>query len=268
MNKDTMGKLIERAATMKSLQEKQITQVAASIQLGVSERQIRRLYKRYKKDGSEALIHKNIGKQSQRKLSSSIEAQAIEWLRQNGSDFGSTFAQEKLIEYLGINVSVGTIRTWRIKHGLHVSRSKKCKIYVRRQRKQFFGAMVQVDGSKHDWFEGRGEKCMLLTMIDDATGKIYSIFSPGESTKGLMTLFRQYIEKYGRPHVIYTDHGGAYKVNVGNAEGDKKTQLGRALDELGIKLIFANSPQAKGRVERNHGIHQDRLIKEMRLRGI
>lgn len=268
MDKDTMAKLIERGAVLKRLQEKKVTQKLAALELKVSERHIRRMNKRYLHEGAVSLIHKNRGRPSPRKLSEEIELEAIEWLRQRGPDFGSTFAQEKLEEYLGIKVSVGTIRKWRIKHNLHVPRSSVKTEFERRQRKPLFGLMVQIDGSPDDWFEGRRAKCMLLTAIDDATGKIVARFAEQEETKELMILMRMYIEKYGRPHMAYTDHGGPYKVNVGNPEGDKMTQLGRAFDQLGIELVHANSPQAKGRVERNHGTNQDRLEKEMRLRGI
>jgi hypothetical protein len=198
-----------------------------------------------------------------------LESKAIEWLNEHGPDFGSTFAQEKLIEYENINVSVGTIRTWHIKHGLYNPRSKKNKKQFKcRERKPLFGLMVQIDGSPHAWFEDRGDACMLLTAIDDATGKIIARFAREESTIELMILMQDYAKKYGRPHMAYTDHGSPYKVNVGNLEGTKMTQLGRAFNQLDIELVHAHSPQAKGRVERNHGTHQDRLVKEMRLRGI
>lgn len=269
MNKDSMGKFIERGAVIKRVVEGQITQKAASIQLALSNRQIRRLLRRYILGGHEALMHGNFGKPSGRKLATEMEQRAIEWLKKNGPDFGATFAAEKIAEYLNIKVSVSTMRRWRINNGLVRQQTKKQKQqFVRRPRKEYFGAMLQIDGSKHDWFEGRCGWAVLLTVIDDATGRIHARFAEGESTKDLMILMQTYIEKYGRPHSVYSDHGGPYKVNVGNADGEKMTQLGRALDELDVTLIFANSPQAKGRIERNHAIHQDRLIKEMRLRGI
>lgn len=263
-----MGKLIERGAVIKQAKEKKITQKVASIQLGLSERQIRRIIKRYKEEGSDGLIHRNKGKPSRKKLPKEIEAKAIEWLRENGPDFGPTFAQEKLIEYLDIMLSVSTVRSLLIQHCLHKPRKKKTKSFIRRERKHYFGALLQCDGSDHDWFENRADRCVLLTVIDDATGRIEARFSKGESTQGLMMLMRDYVTKYGRPQALYTDHGGPYKVNVGNALGDKKTQLGLALSQLDIRLIYANSPQAKGRIERNHAIHQDRLVKELRLHNI
>lgn len=264
-----MAKLIERGAVMQRLQERKLTQAAAAIRLGLSERQVRRLFKRYQVTGPKALIHKNKGKPSGRKIPIDQEEKAINWLKEHGSDFGSTFAQEKIQEYLDIKVSVGTMRTWRIKSGLHRPRRRSDKgQFQRRPRKSYFGAMVQIDGSPHDWFEGRGEPCVLLTTIEDATGLIVARFATGETTEDLMRLQRKYIEQYGIPLMAYTDHGGPYKINVGNADGEKLTQLGRAFKQLGVELIHANSPQAKGRVERNHKTNQDRLIKEMRLRGI
>jgi Integrase core domain. len=269
MNKDIMMRHVDRAATMKRLVAKEITQGTAALQLGLSERQIRRIYKAYKTGGTEVLIHKNLGRISMQKTSKETQSRVIGWLKEHGTDFGSTFAQEKIKEYLGIQVSVSTIRTWRIHEGFHRPRrtSDKHK-FKRRERKSYFGLMLQIDGSHHDWFENRGMRCTLLTCIDDATGKIMARFAQGESTQDLMLLMWKYIEKYGRPHMLYSDHGGPYKVNAGNPDGDKLTQLGRALSELDIKIIYANSPQAKGRVERNHSTHQDRLVKEMRLRNI
>lgn len=269
MDKDAMAKLIGRGIVLERIQKGSLTQKEAGDELNLTERQIRRIYKRYISEGVPGLIHKNTGKASPRKLPETLELQAIDWLREHGPDFGSTFGQEKLEEYIGIKVSVGTIRSWRIKHGLHAPRSKRLKKqFKRRERKSLFGTMVQIDGSPHDWFEGRRGSCVLLTAIDDATGKIVARFAEEEETKELMILMRTYIKKYGIPRMAYTDHGGPYKVNVGNADGSKMTQLGRAFHQLGIELIHANSPQAKGRVERNHETNQDRLAKEMRLRGI
>jgi hypothetical protein len=269
MNKDTMAKLIERGAVLERLKKGNLKQKDAGDELRLSERQIRRIYKRYLSEGVSGLIHKNIGKTSTRKFPEALEHQAIDWLRDHGPDFGSTFGREKLEEYLGIKVSVGTLRKWRMNHGLHVPRSRGLKKqFKRRERKSLFGSMVQIDGSPHNWFEGRRGKCALLTAIDDATGNIVARFAEEEETRDLMILMRTYIKKYGIPRMAYTDHGGPYKVNVGNADGTKKTQLERAFYQLGIELVHANSPQAKGRVERNHGTNQDRLIKEMRLRGI
>jgi hypothetical protein len=269
MNKNIMAKHIERVAVIKNLTSRHITQAMAALQLNLSIRQIRRLHKKYNAGGAIALHHQNIGKPNSRKISLEIEQKAIEWIRLKGPDFGATFAQEKLDEYLDIKVSVGTVRGWLIQNKILKTRCKPNRQqFERRKRKSYFGVMLQVDGSDHDWFENRRNRCTLLTGIDDATGKIMARFAEGESSIDLMRLFKSYIELYGRPHMVYTDHGGAYKVNIGNANGEKKTQLGRALNQLGIELIFANSPQAKGRIERNHGTHQDRLIKEMRLREI
>lgn len=254
---------------MKRLTNDEISQSVAALHLDLSVRQIRRIYRKYKAIGANGLIHGNRGKRSPRKTSQEIELKAIDWLKERGPDFGPTFAQEKLIEYVGIKVSVSTVRNWQKAHGLLKRKHKISKpVFNRRERKANFGHMVQIDGSPHDWFQGRGPRCNLLTSIDDATGRIVARFAAGETTMDLMRLMWQYVEQFGIPHMAYTDHGGPYKVNVNNQEKDKMTQLHRALHELGVKVIHANSPQAKGRVERNHGTNQDRLVKEMGLRNI
>src|SRR5260221_1895965 len=269
MNKDTMARHIERVAVIKNLKDGKIKQSIAALQLSLSVRQIRRIHKKYSQGGAIALFHQNMGKQSPRKISSEVEDRALGWIKANGSDFGPTFAQEKLEEYINIKVSFGTVRNWLIKSGLLKPRSKpKKNLFERRKRKAFAGLMLQVDGSPHNWFEDRGERCALLTVIDDATGKIMARFAKQETISDLMILLKNYIELYGSPHMVYTDNVAPYKVNINNQEGDKKTQLGRALEELNIELVHANSPQAKGRIERNHATHQDRLIKELRLRNI
>jgi hypothetical protein len=269
MRKDIMAKLIERGAVMKRLSDKEISQEVAALHLDRSVRQIRRMYKKYREFGSNGLIHGNYGRPSRQKKPQEMELKAVEWLKEHGPDFGSTFAQEKLIEYLGIGVSVSTVKNWQKTHGLLKRKHRTNKpVFNRRERKLHFGHMVQIDGSPHDWFQGRRSHCTLLTAIDDATGKIVARFAEEETTIDLMRLMWRYVEQFGIPHMAYTDHGGPYKVNINNAEKDKMTQLHRALDELKVKMIHANSPQAKGRVERNHGTNQDRLVKEMGLRKI
>jgi len=269
MKKDIMAKVIDRGGVMKRLLNNEISQKTAALHLNRSERQIRRLYGKYKVGGLNSLIHGNYGKPSSRKIVQETELKAIEWLKEYGPDFGSTFAQEKLVEYMEIKVSVGTVRNWQKSHGLLKRKHKINKpVFNRRERKTHFGHMVQIDGSPHDWFQGRSPECMLLTAIDDATGRIVARFESGETTEGLMRLMWQYVEQYGIPHIAYTDQGGPYKIHINNQEKDRMTQFHRALHELTVKLIHANSPQAKGRVERNHRTNQDRLIKEMGLRKI
>ncbi len=193
----------------------------------------------------------------------------IELLRSDWYGFGPTFAAEKLEELHGIKVSKETVRKAMIEAGLWHAKVKRVKHRQRRDRKLMLGIMVQLDGSPHDWFEGRAGRCTLLVFIDDATSKILWLeFVESESTEALMRATKNYIETCGIPQSFYTDHGGAFHVNLNNKEGDKKTQWERACEELDIKVIHAHSPQAKGRVERCNQTMQDRLIKEMRLAGI
>lgn len=269
MDKDSMGTMIDRGIIVKSVIEKRMSQKSAAIRLKLSVRQIRRLCKKYKAEGAKSLIHGNKNKPSKRKIAEEKVLKAIEWLKTNGPDYGPTFASEKILQYCEIKLSRSTTRRIMLQYGLiKEPKKKEKKEFKRRQRKECFGAMLQIDGSFDKWIGDDKSTVVLLTVVDDATGKIESLLADGESTEALMALMRTYIEKYGIPQVVYSDHGSAYKVNVGNHEGIKQTQLGRALAELGIDLIFANSPQAKGRIERNHAIHQDRLIKELRLRKI
>jgi len=182
--------------------------------------------------------------------------------------FGPTFTAEKLEKLYGIDISAETLRQIGIAENIYDPKHRKIKHRRMRERKPYFGEMVQIDASQHKWFENRGEECALITFIDDATNTIYWEFAPVESTASYMIALHNYAEKYGLPKTIYSDHHSVFKVNVNNQDGDKITQFGRALDELDIEIIFANSPQAKGRVERSHKTAQDRLVKEFRIAGI
>jgi len=184
-------------------------------------------------------------------------------------DFGPSFAAEKLLEIEKIKINKETLRQWMSEWGLWVCKPKKIiKLHQTRERRSGLGELIQIDGSHHDWFEGRREKCCLLVFIDDATSRIVGLrFEEAETTAGYFALCRSYIEVYGRPFALYSDKFGVFKVNLPGQE-DKETQFGRAMSDLGIELICAHSPQAKGRVERANQTLQDRLIKEMRLRGV
>ena len=183
--------------------------------------------------------------------------------------FGPTFAAQKLDELYDIKVSKETLRKAMIAEGHWAGKKRKIKHRKRRERKEYYGEMVQVDGSPHDWFEGRGPRCTLINFVDDATSSIpFMMLAPSESNESLMTGLRKYIEMHGIPQSIYVDYGSVFRVNVNNKDHEKITQFERACKELGIIVKHASSPQAKGRVERSHGTQQDRLIKEMRLAGI
>jgi hypothetical protein len=247
------------------VKHKKLTQKQASIILKLSLRQIKRRYKRYLYGGVAGLIHKNRGRPSNRTLDSEVKERILLILKSDFLGFGPTFAAEKLFELYSIAVSRETIRQIMIENGLLTPRKKKSKLHVWRERKHCFGQLIQGDGSKHIWF---GDKySTLVSFIDDATGKIVAaMFAEEETIESLSILTKKYLEKHGRPISIYVDRGKVFKVNL----GDKKsiTQYHRMLQELDIELIFAYSPQAKGRIERSYKTLQDRLVKELFLAKI
>jgi len=208
---------------------------------------------------------------SNRKIRETIKQQAIALVRQYYPDFGPTFAAEKLAEQHGITVSSETLRQWMISDGLWQSkRKKKSASHPMRERRPRIGELVQIDGSPYDWFEGRTAKCTLIVFIDDASSRLLDLqFHPTETTQAYMDSLKRYIKRYGRPVALYSDRHSIFKVNAEDAiSGEQITQFGGALKTLDIESIPANSPQAKGRVERANQTLQDRLIKEMRLVGI
>jgi len=232
---------------------------------------VRRLAREYRLRGINALIHGNRGKVSNRKIRETTKQQGIALVRQHYPDFGPTFATEKLAEQHGITVSSETLRQWMISDGLWQSkRKKKAASHPMRERRPRVGELVQIDGSPHDWFEGRAAKCTLIVFIDDASSRLLDLqFHPTETTQAYMDSLKRYLKRYGRPVALYSDRHSIFKVNVADAtSGEQITQFGRALKTLDVESISANSPQAKGRVERANQTLQDRLIKEMRLAGI
>ena len=243
----------------------------ASKQIGVSVRHIKRLKLNVSKNGAEGLIHKNRGQSGNRKLDPEIVKKAEKYLKEKYNSFGPTFAAEKLYEMHDIKLGKETVRTimtslklWKPK-----SRKKSGKWHIWRARKDNYGEMQQFDGSYHVWF-GNEESCLLLS-VDDATGKItHAKFDINESTIAVFKFWLEYFAKNGLPLSVYLDKFSTYKVNHKNATDNKDmiTQFQRASNQTGFKLIFANSPQAKGRVERMNKTLQDRLVKELRLAGI
>lgn len=247
------------------LKMKKITQREVAIILDLSERQIKRKYKRYLEHGIKGLIHKSLGKKSSRSLSFELQQKILEALKTKLKGFGPTFSAEKLNELYQIKISNERLRKLMIEHDLWTAKKVKTKHHVWRERKHHLGELIQVDGSKHIWF---GDTYYtLLLFIDDATSRImYAKFVNEETIKSLSEATITYLKEYGRPLAIYVDRGKVYKVNNGPAGAI--TQYHRMLNELDIKLIFAYSPQAKGRVERSFKTHQDRLVKELQLRSI
>lgn len=264
-------KEIETIDILVQLKEKKLTQAKAADILGLSVRQIRRLFKAYKTLGAQGIISKKRGKPSNHQLPQGAKEWILAIIRANYPDFGPTFACEKLIEVHKIKVSVATVRSLMIKEELWIDKKiKKKRVFQLRERRSQEGELVQIDGSPHDWFEGRGPKCSLLCCIDDATGKIQAaIFAPSETIWSYFELMTIYIQVHGRPLAFYSDKHAVFKVNKTEAlSGTGLTQFGRAMKELDIKLIYANSPQAKGRIERTNRTLQDRLVKELRLNKI
>lgn len=246
----------------------------AAVILNLSYRQVRRIYRRYKASGDVGLLHQSRGRLSNRRINDKVKGEILSLYQSKYHDFGAVFAAEKLAEN-GFTVDHETLRRWLIDAGLWQRRRKRSSQHRSwRERRAHFGELVQLDGSPHDWFEGRSEKCCLLNMVDDATGKTMSIFSPQETAETAMKLLWQWILQYGIPVALYTDRSNIYIAKREPSMEEKLkgdlplTQFGCACKKLGINIIAANSPQAKGRVERSHSVYQDRLVKELRLNGI
>lgn len=253
-----------------SLNKKFLKQDVAAKKLGISIRQVKRLCRKYKSYGVAGLISKRRGRRSNNRFSEEIKKQAISLVLGNYADFGPTLAMEKLRQNHGIEVSKETLRKWMVEEEIWVGKNRKRLVtHQLRERRPRFGELVQIDGSPHDWFEGRGEACCLLVFIDDATSKILQLlFVPVESSAGYFRALREYVERCGIPLAIYSDKHSIFRINMLESISEGETQFQRVTRELGIELICANSPQAKGRVERANGILQDRLVKELRLLGI
>lgn len=246
-----------------------ISQAEAAARLRVTPRWVRSKIKRYYENGDIGLVHRSRGKISLRRWNKEEEDLLVKLLQGEWRDFGPTFATEKLEEVYQVKVSREVVRKSMIAANLWQPKQNRSKHRKRRERKPMLGMMVQLDGSPHDWFEGRAGKCTLLVYIDDATSKILWLeFAESESVESLMKGTKGYIQVNGIPQSFYVDHGSTFHVNLNNAEGEKKTQWERVCKQLNIAIIHANSPQAKGRVERCNATMQDRLIKEMRLAGI
>jgi len=264
-------KEIKKTEMMSQLAEKQITQQMAAKHLGISVRQVKRLWKEYQKLGAEGLINKSRGKPSHNQLDDELKKRVVNLILERYRDFGPTLVTEKLKEVHGIKISDESVRKIMITEGLWKHRRKrKLRVFQMRERRACFGELVQIDGSDYDWFEGRSPRCTLLVFVDDATGRLVELwFVPHESFFGYCEAARHYFERYGKPGAFYSDKHGIFHINHPNAtSGDGMSDFGRAMNELGIEIICANTPQAKGRVERANKTLQDRLTKELRLHNI
>lgn len=270
----------ERLVTLKQAKKKLITQQEASSELGVSVRQIQRLLTALKERGDKAIIHGLRGQPSKRKIEERIEREAVKILSAPVYEgFGPTLAAEYLGKKHGIEASKETVRQWMMRSKLWRGKKAQVKeVHTWRPRRSRCGDLVQWDTSEHDWLEGRGERLYLIAMIDDATSRLFARFVRHDSTEENMKLLWRYLERFGRPLMFYTDKASLFsnsqkhKRDEPGVEKDPvempPTQIGRALQELGIPWQAAHSPQAKGRVERNFGTAQDRLVKGMRVAGI
>jgi transposase len=260
----------KRGQVMELLTAGKISQKEAGKMLAVSVRQIKRILRRYRTAGLPGLISKKRGWVSNRRLDETIRTNAIKMIGERYRDFGPALAAEKLDELHGIRLSVESARQLMIAAGYWKPRKGAAlSVHPMRERRARLGELVQIDGSPHDWFEGRADRCTLLVFIDDATGNLMQLrFAPTETTLGYMYTLHDHIVAHGLLVALYSDKHSIFRINAKEADPEAETQFGRATRELGIECIHANSPQAKGRVERANQTLQDRLPKEMRLAGI
>jgi transposase len=262
-------KELKRLHVIRKVIEGRLTQKEAATLVSLTERQIRRIVTRIREEGDEGIRHKSRGRPSKRKLP--FKQRIIQLYRKHYPDFGPTLFTEKLQEREGITVSRETVRTW-LKEAGEWKKHRRRKAHRQwRERKDHYGEMLQMDGSHHDWFEGRGPKCVLMAYIDDATGNVYGRFYDYEGTIPAMDSLKRYITTYGLPMSVYLDKHTTYKSWARRdefQEAEPISQFGRALQELGVRKLHAHSPQAKGRIERLFHTFQDRLVKEMRLTGV
>jgi transposase len=269
----------DRLVTLRKAKKRLITQIQAAEDLGLSVRQVKRLVSALKKRGDKAVIHGLRGKPSNQRIAKSVEEEAMQILSADlYKGFGPTLASEYLADKHDIEVSKETLRQWMIRAKLWRAKEEKVKaVHVWRPRRSRFGELVQWDTSEHDWLEGRGEKLYLIAMIDDATSRLFARFVRHDTTEENMKLLQSYLKRFGRPLAFYTDKASIFRTAEKRRRDEPgvdkdpaempPTQIGRALQELGIAWIAAHSPQAKGRVERNFGTAQDRLVKGLRVAG-
>lgn len=256
------------------VQERQITLVEAALKLKISYRQAKRVYALFQEKGEAGLVHGLQGRASNNRLEEGLKAQVVEAYRNRYSDFGPTLALEKLAEHEGLMLSKESLRQLLIAEGLWMKRKRRKAYHARRAPRERFGELVQFDGSHHAWFEDRGPKCCLMNMVDDATGTTLSFLRPQETTDAAMELLWAWILRYGIPQAVYCDRKNAFVIDREPTIEEQlrgiepKSPFELACERQGIEVIVAYSPEAKGRVERNHGVYQDHFVKELRLRGI
>jgi hypothetical protein len=269
----------DRLVSLKKAKKKLITEKEAGEELGITERQVGRLLVKLKKRGDKAVVHALRGQPSNRRTDRQIQQQAVEILSQpNYRGFRPTLATEHLGKHHKLKARRETVRKWMMEAKLWKPRRQRVeKVHMWRERRSRWGELVQWDTSDHDWLEGRGERLKLIAMIEDATSRYSARFVNSDSTEENMAVLKQYLNQHGRPLAFYTDKAGIFQTAVRTKRGEQRegkdrpemapAQMGRALRELGITWIAANSPQAKGRIERSFETAQDRLVKELRVAG-
>jgi hypothetical protein len=262
---------LDRLKCIQAVVDGDLKLIIAAERLGLTTRQVRRLARRYAAGGPVGLVSKRFNRPSNNRLDEALADRVIKILRSTYADFGPTLATEKLRTKHGIDLAKETVRRLQIAVGLWIPRKlRPPKIQQPRLRRACIGELVQIDGCEHYWFEDRAAPCTALVYIDDATSRLMHILFTGtESTFGYFEATRQYLERHGKPLAFYSDKASIFHINQASATGGAgHTQFGRALYELNIDGICANTPAAKGRVERAHLTMQDRLVKELRLEGI
>jgi len=262
---------LNRLEVIQRLEEKRMVQKEAAEVLGVSIRQVKRLVRAYRREGAKGLVSKRRGRPSNNRLAGEVKQKALDLLKSKYVGFRPTMAHEKLVELEGLRISDERVRQLMIEEELwKPKKARKLVTHQMRERRACFGELIQIDGSEHDWFEGRAPKCTLLVFIDDASGRLAQLlFVECESFFGYCQAAEGYFTRCGKPGAFYSDKHGIFRVNLpSSGHSDALTQFGRAMKELDIQIICANTPQAKGRVERVIQTLQDRLPKELRLRGI
>jgi Helix-turn-helix domain len=268
------GKERRRVEVLTKVKRGDIPLTKAAELLGVCYRQVLRIWRRYESEGSVGLKHGLRDRVSNRRIEVACRERVLELYQAKYGDFGPTLAVEYLRKCDGEELSEETLRRWLIAAGLWQARRQGSRHRKWRERRAHWGEMVQMDGSEHDWFEGRRERASLMVLIDDATNWTYAKFFESETTAAAMRVFWEYVERYGLPRALYVDRDSIYETTrdstVEEALKDvgPLTQFGRAMKELDVELILARSPQAKGRVERRHGVFQDRFVKALRLKKI
>ena len=261
----------ERSGIVRAISEGRLLQREGAERLGICLRQMKRLLRNWRGSGDAGLVSRQRGRVSPLRLCAATEAQIVSLLGGSYEGFGPTLAAEKLAEREKLSVSRETVRRLQIKHKLwRPKRRQEKRVFQLRERRPRFGELIQIDGSLHDWFEGRGPRCTLIVFIDDATGRLTALqFAPAETTRAYLLALRIHVLAHGTPLAFYSDRHGIFRVNAKDAHtGDGKTEFGRVAERLHIEAIHALTPQAKGRVERANQTLQDRLVKEMRLLGI